>query len=464
MKRKLSFVLAMVILALCFTGCGSNNDVAENGETVIYVGGCPVKEQAPELWEQFEAQRLGFMEKYPEIKVIGDEYNYSMDTYLSKAAANQLPTIYYLPFTEVDKVMEAGYVADVTEYMEKYGYMESMRSDVLEKATRDGKVWMVPIKTYYLGMTANKEVLAQAGMLDEDGYVVWPKTFDELGQMAGEIKAKTGIPGFVMPTMKNVGGWHFMNIAWSYGATFMEKQGEQWVATFNSPECAEALQFVKDLQWKYNALSDNLFIDFAEGRKMIATNQGAFHFAVLDDNLFKPLVMQNGMDRNSIAMGKIPAGPEGQYGLLGGSMMAISSTATPAQIDACFKWLDYVGNGPKMSDEEKQVYEQSILDRLEIGMPVLPKNCFNVWKSGEKVEAQDAILAKYTDMDERNLEDYYDTEGMIIKAEEPICCQELYIILDSCIQEVISNKDADVNALLAKAANDFQVNYLDNVK
>ena len=50
-----------------------------------------------------------------------------------------------------------------------------------------------------------------------------------------------------------------------------------------------------------------------------------------------------------------------------------------------------------------------------------------------------------------------------LKAEEPVCAQELYATLDSCIQEVLVNKDADCAALIKKAASDFQSNYLDNV-
>jgi hypothetical protein len=40
----------------------------------------------------------------------------------------------------------------------------------------------------------------------------------------------------------------------------------------------------------------------------------------------------------------------------------------------------------------------------------------------------------------------------------------LYALLDNCIQAVIEDKDADVHQLLADAANDFQINYLDNLK
>ena len=49
-----------------------------------------------------------------------------------------------------------------------------------------------------------------------------------------------------------------------------------------------------------------------------------------------------------------------------------------------------------------------------------------------------------------------------LRAEEPVCAQELYSVLDNCIQEVLTNKDADCSVLLEKANSDFQKNYLDN--
>ena len=50
-----------------------------------------------------------------------------------------------------------------------------------------------------------------------------------------------------------------------------------------------------------------------------------------------------------------------------------------------------------------------------------------------------------------------------LRPEEPVCAQELYGILDGCIQEVLTNKDADPATLLEKANADFQSNYLDNI-
>ena len=47
------------------------------------------------------------------------------------------------------------------------------------------------------------------------------------------------------------------------------------------------------------------------------------------------------------------------------------------------------------------------------------------------------------------------------QAEPPRCAQDLYALLDSCIQEVLNNKDADSKALIEKAAKDLQNNFLD---
>ncbi|MDO5585998.1 MAG: hypothetical protein Q4G53_02805 [Clostridia bacterium] len=41
--------------------------------------------------------------------------------------------------------------------------------------------------------------------------------------------------------------------------------------------------------------------------------------------------------------------------------------------------------------------------------------------------------------------------------------QQLYATLDRCLQEVMTNENADCAAILEKANSDFQSNYLDNL-
>ncbi len=459
------FALMMTAALLVTSGCGimpSSNEKKNDGKVVLTVGSWPDKERKPVEYETQERKRKEFMEKYPNIVVERDSWNYSVDTFLPKAAANQLPTIFYLPFTEVSKVVDAGYVADITEYMDKYGYTENLTDDLLELVTRNGKIYSIPLSAYAFGISVNRAMFEKAGLVDEEGFAKFPQTWEELGEMAGLIKEKTGKAGFIMPTMNNVGGWHFTNIAWAFGTEFMKQDKDgKWKATFDSPECAAALKFISDLKWKYDALSDNLFIDLEEARTMLASGQGAMLLSAPSDGNLKNFVVNNGMSVNDLSVGRVPAGPGGQYALMGGSLDAISANSTPEQIDAAFKWLEFSGQSANITDEALDTYEATIKTKVDNGEPVFEKIIFNIWKGGNAYEKKNDILKKYATTDLAYYREYMDSENVTIKPEEPVSCQELYSILDNCIQEVLENKNANIEKILKDAAKEFQTNYLD---
>ena len=50
-----------------------------------------------------------------------------------------------------------------------------------------------------------------------------------------------------------------------------------------------------------------------------------------------------------------------------------------------------------------------------------------------------------------------------LKPEEPVCAQELYAVLDGLIQEVLTNQNANIKALVSTANSEFQSNYLNNL-
>jgi len=460
MKKIISFVLAAV-MALSLVSCGKKED---GGKIVLRVDSWPDKDTAPKDYEMMMDAKARFEEKYPNIVIEPDTWRFSVDSFLPKAAANQLPDILYIPFTEVDKVVDAGYAEDLTEYMNKYKYTDNLDEDILDLVTRDNKIYMIPSSAYALGLMANLDIFKEAGEVNENGVIEFPKTFDELGALAGRIKKKTGKPGFILPTVKNCGGWHFMPIAWAFGTKFMEQENGKWVAKFSSPECEAALQFVKDLKWKYDALPDNMFIDNTEGFKLLASEQGAMWLCDPGTSTLKHCVRTYGMNKDSISVGLLPAGPAGRYTLMGGSLFMIPKGTDPEKIDAAFKWLNFRGLGFEVPDEEWESYRKDLEGYVEDGVPVLDRVLFSVWKSGDKIEKENEIRAEYANVNMDNFREFMEFKDIEIKPEEPVCCQELYALLDNCIQAVIEDKNADVHKLLADAANDFQINYLDNVK
>ena len=56
------------------------------------------------------------------------------------------------------------------------------------------------------------------------------------------------------------------------------------------------------------------------------------------------------------------------------------------------------------------------------------------------------------------------SKNLEIQPEEPVCAQDLYSLLDNCIQQVLNDKNADCKSIIEKANNDFQINYLNNVE
>lgn len=460
MKKIISVLLAATMM-LSLASCGQKASAPADGKVVLRVDSWPDKDSAPDDYERMMNIKADFEAENPDIVIEPDTWRFSTDSFLPKAAANQLPDVFYIPFTEVDKVVDAGYAEDLTKYMDEYGYTENLADNIKELVTRDGKIYMVPSNAYALGLMANKTLFKEAGLVDENGYVIYPKTFEELGEYAGQIKAKTGKTGFIFPTVKNCGGWHFMPIAWSFGTKFMEEEDGKWVAKFASPECEAALSFIKDLKWKYDALSDNMFIDNNEGFKMLASDQGAMWMCDPGQSTFNNNVRKYGMTKEAMSVGLIPEGPAGRYTLMGGSLYMIPSGTDESVIRAAFRWLEYRGVTYKENESSLKISEDQFKQYVEEGIPVVDRDMFTVWKN--PLEKNTALRKQYTNVDYNDYREYIEFKDVNIKPEEPVCCQELYALLDNCVQAVIENKDADVKQILADAANDFQVNYLDNL-
>ena len=68
----------------------------------------------------YEGWKAKMEEKYPNVEVVPDKSVYDPKTFFAKASSGQLPTIILTPLTELDKIVDAGYAADLTSYMEKY--------------------------------------------------------------------------------------------------------------------------------------------------------------------------------------------------------------------------------------------------------------------------------------------------------------------------------------------------------
>ncbi|UVI29746.1 ABC transporter substrate-binding protein [Paenibacillus spongiae] len=443
-------------------GGSANTGEAEGGEQTppanfVFANGDWPKPTDATL-AQAEGWKKTFETMYPHIEMKTENFEYDTNTFLPKAESGQLPNLFATWFTEPQKIIGAGYAADITDVLKEYNYDTMLNPDMLAIMQKDGKTFGVPSSGYFMGIWYNVNLLKQAGLMKDGEAPRFPQTYEELVQMAKTIKEKTGKPGFFLPTKNNQGGWQFMNIAWSYGAEFVVQEGGKWKAVFNSPEAAEALQLIKDMKWKHNVLTDNVLVDVNDLFRMFGTDQVGMSFGTADWK--NTPINDYKMSKDNLAMSRVPGGPVGRISLAGGGLFMFSPNSSKEQIKAGLDWLKIKGFSPEASPESLKGLEESLQNDASLSRIVGPQ-ALKVWINEDRLQAEQAIYDKHTNVDMALWNDYIGNEGVTIKPEVPVNAQELYKLLDGVIQAVLTNQNADPKALLDKAAADFQRDYLD---
>ena len=178
------------------------------------------------------------------------------------------------------------------------------------------------------------------------------------------------------------------------------------------------------------------------------------------------MLTQYDMKPEQIGMMAMPAGPKKHVTLMGGNLYAVSQAADEDQIDAAVRWI-MNGNNPELTDKVKEANEKEISKKLEdnqlVGIKIM-----SVWNgNADSKKYQDEMIEKSANANINHVKLYNDFMADMgeceLRAEEPVCAQELYSILDSCIQAVLEDENADCAEVLKKGCSDFQQNYLDNL-
>ncbi|MCG8568676.1 MAG: extracellular solute-binding protein, partial [Spirochaetes bacterium] len=422
-KSYLVLLAFFLVFFMIYSGCKKETaDKGNKKRVTISVSSWPRENQPDqrELYAQFQKIML---KKY-NIEVIGDEYQYAVDSFLPKAASKSLPTMYETWFTETQKIIDNGFAADISSHLKKEGWDKEINQQLLPVISKNGKLYGVARDGYHQGLVCNVNLFKKAGLVDEDGIPLAPKTYEELIQTAKIIKEKTGAAGFIMETNNNCGGWHFMNIAWSHGVEFVKKNGKKWKATFNDSNGITALTYIKDLKWKYNVLPDNNLIDWSVGQEILATDQGAMlFFNGKFHGAFDFMINTYKIDKDNIAIFSMPAGPAGRYSQIGGNVWMFSPEATDEQIFAGLKWLEVSAQGPKLDEQtimaEKASYKTDKAGGFMVGVDGLP-----AWASDKRMNLIKDLRKDYINVKPGMYEDYNNTSQVQLKQEVPVAAQD----------------------------------------
>lgn len=435
---------------------GTDGGSAPGEKIQLTLGNWPEESLTDEI-----AMHEGFVKKFnemhPDVEVVPAYYEYAPDTFISRAEAGTLPVLFQTWFTEPAKLISSGFVRDITPQLEARGWLDKIDPNIRELLSdKDGKIYGLPREGYALSLMANLEILEEAGYKNDDGTYQYPKNWEELAEMGKVIKEKTGAAGLCLLAKNEQGGWHFSSIAWDYGAEMVKDNGDgTYTANLNSPEVIEAMEYVKSLKWEHDILTaDPMEEDWGTGFSQIGTGGAAFYMAA-PDAVDQP-TYNYGLDKDSLALFPLPAGPKGQFSLFGGTPYMFSKDATDEQVEAALDYLMIMGKAPENNDIWREGIETDMKYRNEVGIPVVPR--FMVWSDKELEDAENAIIEQYSNVDMALYNDYYEVTKMEgnIHAEEPGKTQDMYMELTKVIQACVTDKNADVKALLDTANSNYQ--------
>lgn len=260
MKRKImAFLLAVVMTASCFTGCGQKQSASNQNDEEVTVINYPtfqigVNTSAPFVAKLVEGFNKEYAGKYKiNIEEVPGDANYT-DKIKALLSANQLPDVVYgAGYSLLDLILAKDAAVDLTPYMDKDPEWKGLFSkETLDFNSRNGKIYAVPNESSVIGYFYNKELFAKAGIKEP------AKTWDEFFAQCDTLLAK-GITPLAMDTADSA----WVTQLWLgmlYGtsskdaAAFMNKMHPD---NYNMPEFEAAVAKVQTMLQKYTTADAN---------------------------------------------------------------------------------------------------------------------------------------------------------------------------------------------------------------
>lgn len=475
--KVISLVLAIAMILGLFAGCGASTaeetkapeapaavetPVAEAPETEaavesgsITLGMWPEDTQTEAIATHENVYVPAFNALHPGVEIVPSYYKYAPDTYVALATAGNAPTVFESWYTEPEKLIRNGLVKDITDILEERGWLDSMSPAIRDLLSdEDGRVYGVPRDAYSLGLMINVSLFEQAGLVNEDGSVKYPTTWEEVYEYSKIIREKTGVAGFCMQASDGGGGWHWSNIAWNFGAELVIVNDDgTYTSNLNTAEATAAMEWVKKMVADKCVTDDPTQENWGTGFDRIATSTAAMYIAA-NDAVDQP--SYRGMGADEFFLAPMPAGDGGHYTLMGGTPYFFSPDATDEEVNWALDYLEIMGKSPEVTEAAREGWVADAQYRVDAGIPVI--QTFPAWV-GAVVEEQNKVIAENSNIDQELWADYFDfsKEEGALKTEEPGDTQAMYSILNGVIQAICADPaGVDIPALMEQANADYQ--------
>ena len=300
----------------------------------------------------------------------------------------------------------------------------------------------MPIGAYGIGLHYNRAMFEEAG-LDPDAP---PTTWDEVREAAAAISEATGQAGFAQMSQDNTGGWMLTTLSYAFGGRLQEETADGVDVTIDNPGTIAALEFLQALRWEDNSMGSNFLLNWGTINQAFAAGQVGMYMGGSD--VYNSLVTENDIDPATYGLTVIPL--EGaDAGVLGGGTDRRRAGRRLGRRARRRREVDRLllhGQADQRGSRRRrrrstgrQRAPRSARRRCRSSAPSSSPSPMPGWPSLVNVPQEQMAPFKDSFLDQPLI------------PEPPAHTQEMYAILDTVVQTVLTEEDADIAALLAQA-------------
>lgn len=480
-KRTIALIMALVMILGTLAGCSGknpeatptteaagNNEVAQNTPTegakgVTFTLGRTANANDTATLE-LEASRQEQLLASTGNTIEYVDFTYDYTAIGAMFEGGQIPDTFQVANSEPQKLIANGWGRDITECVKAAGIdLNDFNQGLLGIYTApNGEIWGLPKYSYTMGIMANAALFREAGLVNEDGSVMIPKTWDELIEFGEIINEKTGKGGIAVTAVDGYGGWYYTAMALSFGADLCQMNSDgTYTSRLTSPEAVEAMEFFQKL-FKSKAIYGDPTIDgegdcsaqFAAGNvAMIFGSQDgpSNHTNAANDANFNP------EDLILIPM-PMSTDPEKYIMYTGGDGIWFGPTATDEEVIAALEYYVTFGLLGGWNEEIEASYRAQLdVDVKQNHRVMLPSYPVYVDESYEKkVEILKSEYMDHFDFDAQFGYFYERVEEATASYEEDGDMQNMFRIVVAVMQELFVNDEANLEELMAEANDQYQ--------
>jgi multiple sugar transport system substrate-binding protein len=394
--------------------------------------------------KQFAAQVAQFERANPNISVKPVEYQWTGPTFAAKLAAGTLPTVFEVPFTDARTLGDNGQLADITAEAKKLPYFSKYNPAVIaEGTTAKGKIIALPKGAYAQALHYNRKLFQQAG-LDPNKP---PTTWAQVQAYAKQIAGRTGKAGYVeMAKADNTGGWILTTLVYSLGGRMEIGTGQKAKATLNNKQSVTALQMLKKMRWTDNSMGANFDYGWSDINQAFAAGNVGMYISGSD--VYTNLVQASNIDPSIYGLATIPLAKSSTAGVLGGgTLVAVRPDVKTAQKAAAVRWIDFYYERPLVTKPQAIRNAKTLAaNKQPVGVPALP-----IFNKAQYLLAN-TWIKPYINVPQAQMRPF--TTGIFnqrLIPEPPASTQSVYHALDTVVQAVLTDRNANIQQLLDQA-------------